>query len=98
MKPRFLTNWGSHGLRTQINEPIPDPAVRNLLETVAHANGGSYSGCWDVVAWSGGRIVFAEAKHKGHDRLRSTQQRWVASAMAVGIPAESFLIVEWSLV
>jgi len=97
MKPRFLTNWDSKGLRAQINVPIADPTVRNLLESVAHTNGGTYSGCWDVVAWTGERIFFAEAKRKAHDHLRSTQHRWVAAAMKVGIPAESFVIVEWSL-
>jgi hypothetical protein len=96
MKPRFLTGWDNRGLRAQLSEPLPDPAAQDILDAIARENRQTYSGCWDVVAWGGGRLVFAETKRNGQDRIRLTQQRWVASALAVGIPADSFIIVEWS--
>lgn len=55
-------------------------------------------GCWDVVSWKpNGQILFAEAKRKGHDRLRPTQRRWLDRAMQMGLKEENFLVVEWTL-
>jgi hypothetical protein len=97
MCPRLLTTWSDGGLKAQAHEPIPDPSIQAQLDTVALANGGTYSGCWDVVAWPEGRLLFAESKRKGRDRLRDRQRRWFAAAMGAGVPLESFLVVEWSM-
>lgn len=97
MRPRLLTTWSDEGLKAQTYEPILDEPVQALLDSIAHANGGTYSGCWDVVAWHERRLVFAESKRKGQDRLRATQQRWFAAAMAAGLSPESFLVVEWTI-
>jgi hypothetical protein len=97
MCPRLLTTWSDGGLKAQAHEPIPDPSIQAQLDTVALANGGTYSGCWDVVAWQDGRLLFAESKRKAHDRIRATQRRWFAAAMGAGVPLESFLVVEWSM-
>ncbi len=96
MRPRLLTTWASGGLRAQVSEPIPDAPIQSQLDAVAQANGGTYSGCWDIVAWQEGCLLFAEAKRQGRDRLRTTQRRWFAAALATGLSPEAFLVVEWS--
>jgi hypothetical protein len=97
MRSRLLTTWSRGGLWVQAHEPISDPSIQAELDTVALANGGTYSGCWDVVAWQDGRLRFVESKRKAHDRIRATQRRWFAAAMGAGVPLESFLVVEWSM-
>jgi len=69
---------------------------RALLKRIA-VGAGSSSGCFDVFAWRGGTVAFAEAKHSGRDQVRATQVRWVAAALAIGIPLENLIVVEWSL-
>jgi hypothetical protein len=49
-----------------------------------------------VFAWRKDDVVFAEAKLSKQDRLQSTQKRWIAAALAAGVPVESLLIVEWT--
>ena len=49
MTPKHLTAWADAGLAGQQHEPIPDPAVQDLLLGIAQANGNSYAGCWDIV-------------------------------------------------
>jgi hypothetical protein len=50
---------------------------------------------FDVFASRGNEFVFAEAKLARKDRLRSTQRRWIASALAASVRIEDLLIVEW---
>ena len=69
------------------------------LRTIAAANGGTYGGCWDVVAWTrdaagGHRLVFAESKRKGSDRIRPTQLRWHQAALACDIDGPQDRILE----
>jgi hypothetical protein len=39
-----------------------------------YARSGKRSGAFDILAWSGESVVFAEAKHGGKDALRPSQQ------------------------
>ena len=55
------------------------------------------AGCWDVFCWKDDVVVFAESKRRKKDRFQATQKRWLAAALEVGLPIESFLLVEWSL-
>lgn len=95
-QPKFLLEWTCSGINAERTVPPDDAAVVSRLAAIASRNCGRYSGCWDVVAWAGGRIVFAEAKWSHKDRLRSTQLGWLASAVSEGIAPEDFLIVEWT--
>ena len=97
MRPRFLTDWSADGLKSSLTQAIVEPRMATLLDDIANANGRAYSGCWDVVAWNDDGVVFAEAKHKGKDRVRSTQLRWMAAALEQGLSEEAFLVVEWCL-
>jgi hypothetical protein len=95
MTPNHFTTWADAGLSGQQHEPIPDPTVQGLLQKIAQANGNSYAGCWDVVGWHGGDIVFAELKRLKKDRIRATQPRWLEAGLQMGLQAENFLLVEW---
>jgi hypothetical protein len=95
-RPRFLRSWNAGSLAAQIHEPLDHAPVQNLLERIAIGNGGTYSGCWDIIAWHGKNVLFVESKHAGQDNIRATQRRWFCSAMAEGLTESSFLIVEWS--
>lgn len=83
--------------RLSLTEDMPLPsAPRDLLGRIAKRAGTTH-GCFDVFAWSGGHVAFAEAKRGGRDRIRASQVRWLAAALEVGVPREAFLVVEWSL-
>jgi len=102
MKPALWREWNAAGPSAQLHAPIEEAWVHERLHSIAVTNGNSFSGCWDVVAWScnaagDGRLVFAESKKAGKDKLRGTQLRWVEAAMRCGVSAEDFLVVEWSL-
>jgi hypothetical protein len=78
------------------NEVALPPKREDLLERIYQRVGGR-KGCWDVYCWREGEVVFAESKRRRRDRIRKTQLRWMEAALDVGVPPESFLIVEWSL-
>lgn len=83
--------------KSAVDKPIDEPRVTTLLDAIAHANGHTYSGCWDVVAWNDDRVVFIEAKQRRKDRIRASQLRWLAAALEQGLSKEAFLMVEWCL-
>jgi hypothetical protein len=74
---------------------LPESA-RDLFARIAEHNGG-FGGFFDVFASRGDEVAFAEAKLSKKDRLSPTQRRWIAAALAAGVPNESLLIVEWKL-
>ena len=80
-----------------IDQSIELPPNRNELLKEIYRGAGSRSGCFDVYCWRDSQVLFAEAKRKGHDRIQDTQRRWLAAALNIGLPIESFLIIEWSL-
>jgi hypothetical protein len=72
------------------------PERAKALERI-YARAGSRSGAWDVYCWNGTKVLFAESKRAGRDRIRDSQQNWLAAAIGEGYPDESFLVVEWSI-
>ena len=102
MRPGLWREWKPGGQGAQEHVPIADPWVNERLEAIAVANGNSFAGCWDVVAWSRNaagdeRVVFAEAKLSKKDRIRDTQLRWLEAALQCGCSVEDFLVVEWAI-
>lgn len=95
--PAFWREWKPGGPGAQKHIPIAEPWVNERLQAIAKANGGNYAGCWDVLAWKGERLVFAEAKLQQKDKLRDTQFRWLEAALQCGCTVEDFLVVEWAL-
>jgi hypothetical protein len=73
------------------------PPEREELLMQVYRKAGGRKGCWDVYCWKGGVVVFAESKRRTRDGTRETQLRWMEAALAVGVPLERFLLVEWSL-
>jgi hypothetical protein len=82
--------WGEHATKAL-------PAEQQAILDGIRVKAGCAGGCFDVLCWRDGTVVFAESKWRGHDRIRSTQRRWLEVALSIGFPLSSFLIVEWAL-
>lgn len=80
---------------TEVSVSLP-PDQQAILDKIKKTN-DSMSGCWDVFAWRGNEILFAESKLSGKDRIRPTQIRWLRSALKAGFTEKNFLLVEWNL-
>jgi hypothetical protein len=93
--PMFLTAWQDKKFNEQTHVPIPEEKIVVMLSEIALGNNNSYSGCWDVLAWKGESIVFAESKRKGKDKIRGTQCNWLNAALNYGLAPVNFLVVNW---
>jgi hypothetical protein len=84
--------------RSAADHPLPSP-VREVYRTICERAGDIRGGgAWDITAWRGDEIAFAEAKRrKSSDWIREPQLRWLAAAKSVRVPRESMLFVEWML-
>ena len=96
-EPIFLTDWKDDSYRNQVNRPIIDEEVLRLLALIAHHNNDSYAGCWDVLAWKEGNIIFAESKRIKKDSIRSTQTNWLMAGLKSGLTVDNFLVVQWDM-
>lgn len=94
--PIVLDRWHPSGITSCESVDLGSQEIGDLLRTIIQANGGSCRGCWDVLAWKGTRVVFAEAKRRSKDRINDNQRRFVEAALSVGVSADTFLIVEWT--
>jgi hypothetical protein len=80
--------WNSSSQRALPRKPSSIPAeIWNLPETP--------SGVWDVFCWRRDRVVFAESKKSKKDKMRPSQLLFAESALKVGLPLDSLLIVDW---
>lgn len=95
LSPGLWRAWQPEGPHAQVEVPITEPWVNERLHDIAAANGHTFAGCWDVVAWREGRLIFAESKKQRKDRIRGTQVRWLEAALRCGLKPEDFLVVEW---
>jgi hypothetical protein len=77
-------------------EHLPD-APRRLLDRVIEARDGRRRGTWDVLCWKASGFVFAESKRRNRDRIRAGQGDFLGAALNVGVPLDSFLVVEWDI-
>ena len=85
----FPTRW-----TPSPNRILPPRDLLDLLDRI-YARSGKRSGAFDVLAWSGEGVLFAEAKHGGKDALRPSQKAWIEAALDEGVPLGSLLVVEW---
>jgi len=67
--------------------------IGNLLKLIWKT--GKTTACFDVVVWQGNKVFFCEAKRLKKDRLTEAQKKFIRGALVCGIPATSFIIVEW---
>lgn len=86
----FPTSWTPSPVKV-----FPPPQPLDWLERI-YARNGKRSGAFDILAWQGDDVLFAEAKHSGKDELRLSQKAWVEAALHEGVPLRSLLVVEWA--
>ena len=67
-----------------------------VFQDIEQRNGGR-GGCWDVFAWRGDQVLFAEAKRMKKDAIRKSQLKWLEAGLQAGVPLDAFLVVEWDL-
>lgn len=95
MNPLFLTAWQDTDCCEQAHKPVDSSYVCDVLQSVARINGNKMGGCWDVIAWKGDVLIFVEAKRDKRDYIRSTQIRWLKSALECGLTCDQFILLEW---
>jgi hypothetical protein len=97
--PFHFSDWIDGKLSEQLVDVIQDNNVLKTLNAISILNsnkyGNSYSGCWDVLGWLDGQIIFAECKRSKKDFVRKTQNNWLSAAIDHGLKLENFLVVEW---
>lgn len=93
--PFFFSDWKDDKYKNQKNDPITNEKVLETLRNISENNKDSFSGCWDVLGWSGDEIIFAESKRLKRDSVRSTQLNWLKAGLNSGLETSNFMIVEW---
>lgn len=75
-----------------LSEPVEPPAnVRSLYTRIAELK-GSASGCFDVVAWKDGRVIWLEYKGP-KDKPNRNEGLWIDAALRAGVRAEDLVFV-----
>ncbi len=93
--PLLLAEWKDEKLENQNHEPIREATISQRLKSIAKSNKNSYEGCWNVVAWKGDWILFAEAKRNNKDLYSEAKNKWLAAALIAGLQPENFLVMQW---
>ena len=96
IQPICLSDWKDDTYKSQVHDAINDEKILAMLAGIVAINKG-YSGCWDVLAWKGDKVLFAESKRKGKDRMRDTQRGWLAACLEYGMKEDDLLVVEWDM-
>ena len=97
-EPICLTEWIDDKYKNQVHKPILDVNIENLCAGIAMNNSDSYSGCWDILGWKDGQILFAESKRNKKDKIRQTQNNWLTAGLKYGLSTDNFLIVQWDII
>ncbi|MFZ6053271.1 hypothetical protein [Halocola ammonii] len=96
LSPFYLEEWTDSALKDQVDQPIENKEIQELLKRIAEKNNSKFGGCWDVLAWKDEHLIFAESKRSKKDFIQSTQNQWLNAAFKVGLRRENFLMVEWT--
>jgi hypothetical protein len=73
--------------------PVDPPRpIRAIYDRIAELNGGSFSGCPDVVAWREKRVIWLEYKGPG-DRQNVNEVHWIQAALSARIQPADILFV-----
>lgn len=94
-EPICLAQWKDDSYANQTNEPIQNEKLLKMMHDISKCNNHSYAGCWDVLAWQGEEIVFAESKRNNKDSIRPNQNNWLAAGLSLGLTPDNFLLVQW---
>lgn len=81
-----------------VAEPVDLPLKQSRLIQKLREKTGRFGGCWDVVVWKGSTTLFVELKRQKKDAIQNTQVEWLAAALELGLVADNFALVEWTLV
>ena len=95
LSPIYLEDWIDSPYKNQINHPIENEQINDLLTAIAVENGNTFGGCWDIFSWKGDNVIFAESKRNKKDSIRSTQENWINSGLKIGLKPHNFMMVEW---
>jgi hypothetical protein len=97
----WVSSYGNKYLREMPRDPrlgqsvdLPSKCKQRLDDIQRLA--GKRGGCFDVLAWRDGQVIFLEAKRKHHDKIRDTQRRWIEAAISTGVTPDKLIMVEWS--
>jgi len=82
--------WGDDTVR---EIPVSKREILSAIQKGADRRGG----CFDVFCWQNDNVCFAEAKRRGHDKIRDSQRAWLEGALNNRLTPERFLIVEWNV-
>ena len=69
---------------------------KKLFDDIAVKVGG-FKGCWDVFAWKEEDYLFLELKRESRDFIGDSQIKWLEASLDLGVPNDSFAILEWKL-
>lgn len=94
-EPIYLREWKDDKYINQQHSRIENKEVKLILAGIAKNNYDSYSGCWDILGWKEGKVLFAESKRNKKDKVRESQNKWLGAALKYGLTADDFLIVQW---
>lgn len=94
-EPIYISEWKDDLYLNQKHETIADANVVEMMKQIAKLDNNSYEGCWDVLAWKENRILFVEAKRNNKDLASVTKNKWLTAALASGLTADNFLLVQW---
>lgn len=83
---RLIREWGVRPVLVELEERNSRILARIPLK----------SGRWDIFAWRGDDILFAELKG-GKDRIRPSQRQWLEAALNAGFDLSQFALVEWTI-
>lgn len=68
------------------------PHAWQMYRRIVELNGGRAAGFFDVLAWRGGELLFAEYKGKG-DRENRNERAWIEAALTAGVLESDLLYV-----
>lgn len=97
MDPVMLTEWNDVSFREQIHVPVTDVEIDETLVSIAKLNGNKFSGCWDVIAWKNGYVLFLEAKRNKRDSIRLSQINWLKASLVYGLNCNNFIVIQWDI-
>jgi hypothetical protein len=79
------------------SNPVELPhEIKVKLQSIIEENSTS-NGIWDLLLWKGDILKFVELKRKRKDAIRSTQIKFLTSALVVGFSLNQFEILEWDI-
>lgn len=69
----------------EVAEPVGLPLDQQKLIDALRKKTGRFGGCWDVLVWKDGQVLFLELKRTRKDSIRHTQVEWLSTALQRGV-------------